>query len=138
MHAARLTRVIAADTVTPSMQRKTGECELAEDARAELESILTAVGNPLRRRILRAVVKRGARDRTSPRELAERLVLPLSNVSYHVRVLSDCGAVQLVESVPTRGSLEHFYSAADLASHPRVLAALGLGTGGDSDTEATD
>ena len=32
----------------------------------------------------------------SPLELSQRLDKPLSNVSYHVRVLADCAAVTLV------------------------------------------
>lgn len=46
---------------------------------------------------------------TSPRKLADALEEPLSNVSYHVRVLADCAALSLVDTTPIRGSTEHFY-----------------------------
>ena len=45
----------------------------------------------------------------SPRELAGALHQPLSNVSYHVRVLAECAAVSLVDTKPVRGSMQHFY-----------------------------
>lgn len=46
---------------------------------------------------------------TSPRQLSARLGDPLTNVSYHVRVLAACGAVTLVRTEPARGSVQHFY-----------------------------
>lgn len=45
----------------------------------------------------------------SPRELSSELQQPLSNVSYHVRVLTKRGAVALVKTKPARGSVQHFY-----------------------------
>jgi DNA-binding transcriptional ArsR family regulator len=71
------------------------------------EKLLVALRHPLRRQILRDM---GDKDRISPRELSERLRQPLSNVSYHVRVLADCGAIALVDTAPVRGSMQHFYS----------------------------
>lgn len=72
-------------------------------------ALLTALKHPLRRGILREM-----QDGTqvSPRELAMSLEEPLSNVSYHVRVLADCGAVRLVRTKQVRGSTQHFYRSA--------------------------
>jgi DNA-binding transcriptional ArsR family regulator len=68
--------------------------------------MLLALRHPLRRQILQGL--KGDRAR-SPRELADRFGLPLSNVSYHVRVLADCGAVKLVRTRRVRGATQHFY-----------------------------
>ena len=37
---------------------------------------------------------------------------PLGSVSYHVRVLADLGALQLVDQAPRRGAIEHYYALA--------------------------
>jgi len=79
---------------------------MATTKSSETNDLLIALGHPLRRRILRALAGSKAR---SPRELAERLDQPLSNLSYHVRVLADCGAVKLVQTKQVRGSTQHFY-----------------------------
>jgi DNA-binding transcriptional ArsR family regulator len=83
--------------------------------------LLIALRHPLRRQILREMVEK---DRTSPRQIADVLREPLSNVSYHVRVLAECGAATLVETTPVRGSMQHFYSPT--IDEPWALAVLGL------------
>ena len=72
--------------------------------------LLIALRHPLRRQILRTMA---AQDPISPRQISDELREPLSNVSYHVRVLADCGAVTLVDTAPVRGSMQHFYSTDD-------------------------
>jgi DNA-binding transcriptional ArsR family regulator len=57
--------------------------------------LFTALGHPMRRRILRAMLDRGGE--TTPAQLAVRLGEKLSALSYHVRALADCGAIELVE-----------------------------------------
>ncbi|HVV91422.1 MAG TPA: helix-turn-helix domain-containing protein [Solirubrobacterales bacterium] len=89
--------------------------------------LLIALRHPLRREILRAMA---ARDPISPREISNALREPLSNVSYHVRVLADCGAVELVDTEPVRGSMQHFYSTT--IDEPWALAVLGLSENGES------
>ncbi len=76
--------------------------------RSDDNDLLAALRHPLRRRILRAMTDREA---VSPLELSGLLEKPLSNVSYHVRVLADCAAVTLVSTTPKRGSMQHFYCA---------------------------
>jgi DNA-binding transcriptional ArsR family regulator len=88
---------------------------------ATTDDLLTALGHPLRRRILREMT---TRERLSPRELAATLGEPLSNVSYHVRVLVDCEALRLVGTRPVRGSTQHFYRATVEPEWAR--SALGL------------
>jgi DNA-binding transcriptional ArsR family regulator len=91
---------------------------------ADDNDLLVALRHPLRRRILREMADG---EPISPRELSTLLLMPLSNVSYHVRVLSDCGAVTLVETKPARGSMQHFYRSAVKA--PWALHVLGLEDG---------
>ena len=73
------------------------------------DSIFTALAHPLRRRILRHMVEVG--DEVSPHELAKTLNQPLSRLSYHVTVLVQCRAVELVRTEPVRGATQHFYRA---------------------------
>ncbi len=71
------------------------------------QRLIRAMSNPLRQRILLLLNKRVG----SPSELAKELQEPLGNVSYHVRILVECEAVELVKTEPVRGALEHFYRA---------------------------
>lgn len=73
---------------------------------SETDAVLNALRHPLRRRILRAIRDDEA---ISPRELAESLSEPLSNVSYHVRVLAEYDLLELVRTRQVRGSMQHFY-----------------------------
>lgn len=63
----------------------------------------------MRRRILRRM---DSERPISPLELSQQLDEPLSNVSYHVRILVGCSAVTLVDTQPVRGSVQHFYCSA--------------------------
>ena len=89
--------------------------------------LLIALRHPLRRQILR---KMAEEDPISPRQISDELHEPLSNVSYHVRVLADCGAVTLVDTAPVRGSMQHFYSPT--IDEPWALAVLGLSENGEA------
>lgn len=71
------------------------------------QRLIKALGHPLRQRLLQALNERTA----SPSELADALGEPLGNVSYHVKILLDCEAIELVRTAPVRGALEHFYQA---------------------------
>jgi DNA-binding transcriptional ArsR family regulator len=100
---------------------------------ADDNELLIALRHPLRRQILRAMA---AKDPISPRQISDTLRQPLSNVSYHVRVLADCGAVTLVDTAPVRGSMQHFYSPA--IDEPWALAVLGLSEEEGSDQGGED
>jgi DNA-binding transcriptional ArsR family regulator len=71
------------------------------------EALLRAISHPLRHRLLGMLDGRTA----SPNMLARELDLPLGRVSYHIRLLADLGAIELVRTEPRRGALEHFYTA---------------------------
>jgi DNA-binding transcriptional ArsR family regulator len=92
--------------------------------RSDDNDLLLALRHPLRRRILRRMVDEEA---ISPREIATLLDQPLSNVSYHVRVLADCAAISLVNTKPVRGSMQHFYRAK--IESPWALQVLAEGEG---------
>jgi DNA-binding transcriptional ArsR family regulator len=79
----------------------------APDAGELDEALLKAISHPLRHRLLGLLDDRTA----SPNELARELGLPLGRVSYHIRLLADLGAIELVRTEPRRGALEHFYRA---------------------------
>jgi DNA-binding transcriptional ArsR family regulator len=83
----------------------------------EDQSIITALGHPLRARILTELDS----GESSPKELAARLDEKLGNVSYHVRILARLGLIELVRTTPRRGAVEHHYR-----SLPRPGAVLHL------------
>jgi DNA-binding transcriptional ArsR family regulator len=69
--------------------------------------LFVALAHPLRRRILRKMIEDDGD--ISPRELSLALEEPLSKLSYHVRILAWCGAIELVRTEQVRGSMQHFY-----------------------------
>lgn len=71
------------------------------------QRLIKALAHPLRERILQALNEKVA----SPAQLARALDEPLGNVSYHVKILLECEAIELVRTAPVRGAIEHFYRA---------------------------
>lgn len=68
-----------------------------------------ALSNNVRARALDLIVE-GAR---SPKAIAAILELDVRGVAYHVRVLKKLDCIELVETRPQRGAVEHIYRAAD-------------------------
>jgi DNA-binding transcriptional ArsR family regulator len=89
--------------------------------RSDDNDLLVALRHPLRRDILR---KMAGKKAISPCEVATILDQPLSNVSYHVRVLADCAAISLVRTEPVRGSMQHFYCLTIEAPWARQILGL--------------
>ena len=124
---------------TPSFADKTFQLlyaaapTMVADADTDDNELLIALRHPLRRQILRAMVEQ---DPISPRQISDELHEPLSNISYHVRVLADCGAVTLVDTTPVRGSMQHFYSST--IEEAWALAVLGLSENGEEPTGGED
>lgn len=75
--------------------------------RSELDRILNAFGHPVRRLILGELIDGPA----SASMISRSFRLDLGVVSYHLgRVLAkQCEVVELVDSVPRRGSVEKLY-----------------------------
>jgi predicted transcriptional regulator len=89
------------------------------------QALLDALRHPLRRSLLQRCVK--SEEMLSPKELARLEKHSLSNVSYHVRVLADHGALEIASEAPAGGSVAHFYKATPLVREtPWVLKTLGL------------
>lgn len=80
---------------------------LMPGGRAKEHDLHNALGHPMRRQILREM--RDTDGEISPRELAVNLSQQLRGLSYHVRVLHKCEAIELVRTERIRGSTQHFY-----------------------------
>lgn len=91
---------------------------MATKSGSKANDLFTAIGHPLRRRILRTMLD-GGRE-ISPRQLSAGLNEPLSALSYHVRVLAECDAIKLVRTAQVRGSTQHFYRATVKAEWART------------------
>lgn len=90
------------------------------------QALLACLRHPMRKQLLRLYVQEGGM--LSPKELSVFTKKYISNVGYHVRVLVDYGAVEIVAEEKRRGSIEHFYEATGLVDEvPWARAALGLG-----------
>jgi DNA-binding transcriptional ArsR family regulator len=79
---------------------------MATFRRSDNHALLTALKHPTRRGILREMADERP---TSPSELAARMDESLTNLSYHVRVLADNGALRPVGKRRVRGATQHFY-----------------------------
>ena len=66
-----------------------------------------ALSHPLRAHVLAILNERVA----SPNQISTELEEPLGNVSYHVKTLAELGCIELVDTAPRRGAIEHFYRA---------------------------
>lgn len=93
-----------AETASPA----SGNGSVGRRGDSPLDRVLHALGHPVRRQILRSLVKRDG----SASAISKELELDLSVVSYHLnQVLArECGVVELVEAVERRGALEKIYA----------------------------
>lgn len=73
------------------------------------EVLVKALNHPVRVKALTILAEKVA----SPKEISKEIEVPLSNVSYHVRVLGELGLVEIVEEESVRGSVAHFYKAVE-------------------------
>lgn len=71
------------------------------------QRLVRALGHPLRVRILDLLTE----EVLSPNQLTKLLDASLSHISYHVRVLEQTDAVELVDQKKRRGAVEHFFRA---------------------------
>jgi Helix-turn-helix domain len=69
--------------------------------------VIKAIGHPLRWKMLEALNE----DDASPVQLARRFGEGVNLVAYHMRILVEVGAAELVRTEPRRGSTEHYYRA---------------------------
>jgi DNA-binding transcriptional ArsR family regulator len=73
-----------------------------------LDRVLHALGHPVRRQILRSLVRRDG----SASSISKELELDLSVVSYHLNqvLAKECGLVEMVAAIERRGALEKRYA----------------------------
>lgn len=88
--------------------------------RSGKDALFTALGHPLRVRILAALYERTA----SPNEISKEFKEGLSQISYHFKVLKDCKCIRMVKTEPRRGAVEHFYITT--VEEPWAKEAIGL------------
>lgn len=78
---------------------KKGEAELID------QDVIYGLGHNLRVRCLALLCD----EPSSPRRLSDALEENLSSVAYHMEILRDTGLIELVETRPVRGAVEHIY-----------------------------
>ena len=69
------------------------------------QEMVRALAHPLRVEILRQLEE----GPSGPKRLADRMGEKLGNVSYHMKVLLKSDCIELVETIPQRGAVEHIY-----------------------------
>jgi DNA-binding transcriptional ArsR family regulator len=73
--------------------------------------LVKAMGHPVRNDALSILNERVA----SPNEIAKELGESVGHVSYHIKVLKECDCIELVDTAPRRGAMEHYYRATSRA-----------------------
>lgn len=69
--------------------------------------LVRAMGHPVRNDALSILNERVA----SPNEISKELGESVGHVSYHIKVLKECECIELVDTAPRRGAMEHYYRA---------------------------
>jgi len=78
------------------------------EGRRRVQMIL-AIAHPLRRRMLRMIVKQG--EPLSPTQMAKEFDLPVGTITYHAKVLWHFEAVEPIRGPRAPGAAEHRYEA---------------------------
>jgi DNA-binding transcriptional ArsR family regulator len=78
------------------------------EGRSRVQMIL-AIAHPLRRRMLRMIVKQG--EPLSPAQMAREFGLPVGTITYHAKVLWHFEAVEPIRDPQAAGAAEHRYEA---------------------------
>lgn len=73
--------------------------------------VVKALGHPVRVQALTILNERIA----SPNEISKELDQTVGHVSYHIKVLKECECIELVDTAPRRGAMEHYYRATSRA-----------------------
>jgi DNA-binding transcriptional ArsR family regulator len=83
------------------------------------DRLLRALSHPIRIDVLRILSHQVA----SPKELARESGASLSDISYHVTYLREEGCIEILETEPRRGAIEHFYRITPPRSRAETSAA---------------
>lgn len=73
--------------------------------------LAVAVAHPVRTMCIAILGERVA----SPAEIARELRIDVNSIGYHVSLLHEWDLVELVDELPVRGAMEHFFRAKDLS-----------------------
>lgn len=92
----------------------------AVDRPGEYVRVLKGLAHPIRLAVLVSL----SRGDLSPSQFARSRGEPVSNVSYHFRVLAALGLIELARTRPVRGSVEHIYRR--IAPNEATEIKLGL------------
>lgn len=98
----------------------------------EMTQWIMALNHPLRRQILRTIKQEEAASAT---ELCQRFEMPLSNVSYHVKVLVRLKVLVPAGTRKVRGAKERFYRVTRSDQEEWIKVALEGTRGSDSRSE---
>jgi len=93
----------------PQRRRKARPGRGRTDGPSPQEALAKALKHPIRVKVLTILTERIA----SPSEIAKQIELPLGNISYHIKVLSELGFIEIKKEEKVRGSIAHFYKAVD-------------------------
>lgn len=91
--------------ITPPPSNEVTPPPSNEELTADQRSLSAIVSNETRS----GFWSRLSEDTLSPAQLAREFGLTVNNAAYHVKVLVTLGAVELLYTEPSRGSIQHFY-----------------------------
>jgi DNA-binding transcriptional ArsR family regulator len=109
--------------LTPPKKTKTkqGDAKVSRHRGTVDQRLVRAMGHQVRVQALIILNERVA----SPNEISKELGESVGHVSYHIKVLKECECIELVDTAPRRGAMEHYYRATDRAFlNAREWAAL--------------
>jgi DNA-binding transcriptional ArsR family regulator len=95
-----------------------------------VRQVLRTLNHEVRQSIMRLALGR-EEALISPTEASRSLGVPLSNISYHFRVLEKNRALDMTKERPARGSIKHFYRANPAVAKMPVVAAILAATSAD-------
>jgi len=89
---------------------------------SQKSAVSKALSHPLRRAILASMPDEG--DGVSPNIISKEMNEPLTNVSYHVRMLADLEMITSSGTTPRRGALEHYYVRTPLGQKAAKISKM--------------
>jgi DNA-binding transcriptional ArsR family regulator len=98
-------------TPAKTTKNKQGDAVVGRHRGVIDQRLVRALGHPVRVYALTILNERVA----SPNEISKELGESVGHVSYHIKVLKECECIELVDTAPRRGAMEHYYRATDRA-----------------------
>jgi DNA-binding transcriptional ArsR family regulator len=97
--------------LTPAKTSKKSAAKVSRHRGTVDQRLVRAMGHQVRVQALTILNERVA----SPNEISKELGESVGHVSYHIKVLKECECIELVDTAPRRGAMEHYYRATDRA-----------------------